>query len=48
VQLKGQENVLNKIIEEKFPSLKQEIALNEKEAYRTQIDLTRKENRFVM
>jgi hypothetical protein len=34
-QLKGPENVLNKIIEENFPNLKKEMNINVQESYRT-------------
>jgi hypothetical protein len=34
-QLKGSENVFNKIIEDNFPNLKKEIAMKLQEAYRT-------------
>jgi hypothetical protein len=34
-QLKGPENVFNKITEENFPNLKKEMAIKVKEAYRT-------------
>ena len=34
-QLKGPENVFNKIIEENFPNLKKEMAIKVQEAYRT-------------
>lgn len=34
-QLKGLENVLNKIIEENFPNLKKEMAIKVQEAYKT-------------
>ena len=34
-QLKGPENIFNKIIEEKFPNLKKEMPINVQEAYRT-------------
>jgi chromosome segregation ATPase len=40
---KGQANNFNKIIEEYVPYLKKEMPMNIKEAYRTQIDWTRKE-----
>jgi hypothetical protein len=33
-QLKGLENIFNKIIEEKFPNLKKEMAIKVQEAYR--------------
>ena len=34
-QLKGPENINNKIIEENFPNLKKEMLMNIQEAYRT-------------
>jgi hypothetical protein len=34
-QLKGPANIFNKIIEENFPNLKKEMAMNIQEAYRT-------------
>ena len=34
-QLKGPKNIFNKVIEEKSPNLKKEMALNVQEAYRT-------------
>ena len=34
-QLKGPENIFNKIIEENFPNLKEEMVINVQEAYRT-------------
>ena len=34
-QLKGPENIFNKIIEENFPNLKKEMAIKVQEAYRT-------------
>ena len=34
-QLKGPENIFNKIIEENFPNLKKEMVINVQEAYRT-------------
>ena len=33
--VKGSENILNKIIEEKFPNLKKEMPIKVQEAYRT-------------
>jgi hypothetical protein len=42
-QLKGPENVFNKIIEENLPNLKKEMDIKVQEAYRTQINRTRKE-----
>jgi hypothetical protein len=34
-QLKGPENIFNKIIEENFPNLKKEMTIKVQEAYRT-------------
>ena len=34
-ELKGPENIFNKIIEENFPNLKKEMAIKVQEAYRT-------------
>ena len=34
-QLKGPESIFNKIIEENFPNLKEEMVINVQEAYRT-------------
>ena len=34
-ELKGPENIFNKIIEENFPNLKEEMVINVQEAYRT-------------
>ena len=34
-ELKGPENIFNKIIEENFPNLKKEMPINVQEAYRT-------------
>ena len=34
-QLKRPENIFNKIIEENFPNLKEEMVINVQEAYRT-------------
>ncbi|KAL6065661.1 hypothetical protein STEG23_028022 [Scotinomys teguina] len=39
-QLKGTENIFNKIIEENFPNLKKEMLMKVQEAYRTPIDWT--------
>ena len=41
-RLKGPENIFNKIIEENFPNLKKEIAINIQKAYRTLNKLDRK------
>ena len=43
-QHKGPKNIFNKIIEENFPSLKKEMAINVQEAYRTPNKLDHKEN----
>jgi hypothetical protein len=43
LQIKGTINIFNKIIEENFPNLKKEMPMNTQEAYKTQIDWTRKE-----
>ena len=43
-QLKGTVNVFNKIIEENFPTLKNEMTMNIQEAYRTPIRLDQKRN----
>jgi hypothetical protein len=43
-QLKGPANILNKIIEEKFPYLKKEMPVNIQEAYRTPNRLNQKRN----
>jgi chromosome segregation ATPase len=43
LQLKGQANIFNKIIEENFPNLKNDMPMNIQETYRNQIDWTRKE-----
>ena len=41
-QLKGPENVFNKIIEENFPNLKKEMDIKVQEAYKTPINGTKK------
>ena len=41
-KFKGQEKIFSKMIEEKFPNLKKEMAINVKEAYRTIIRLNQK------
>jgi hypothetical protein len=43
-QLKGQENIFSKIIEENFPNLRKVITINLKEAYRipNKVDQKRK------
>jgi hypothetical protein len=46
-QLKRSVNIFNKIIEENFFNLKTEMHMNIQEAYRNQIDCTRKEIRPV-
>jgi hypothetical protein len=43
-QLKGPENIFNKIIEENFPNLNKEIPMNIQRAYRTPSRLDRKRN----
>ena len=43
-QLKGPENIFNKIIEENFPNLKKEMPMNIQEAYRTPNKLDQKRN----
>jgi hypothetical protein len=43
-QLKGPENIFNKIIEENFPNLKKEMPTNIQESYRTPNRLDRKRN----
>jgi hypothetical protein len=43
-QLTGPANIFNKIIEENFPNLKKEMAMNIKEAYRTPNILFQKRN----
>jgi hypothetical protein len=43
-QLKGPVNIFNKIIEENFPNLKKEMAINIQEAYRTPNSLDLKRN----
>ena len=43
-QLNGSENIFNKIIEENFPNLKKEMAINKQEAYRTPNSLDLKRN----
>ena len=43
-QLKGPENIFNKIIEENFPNLKEEMVINVQEAYRTTNRLDQKRN----
>jgi hypothetical protein len=43
-QLKGPENIFNKIIEENFPNLKKEMLINIQEAYRTPNRLDQKRN----
>jgi len=41
-QLRGQENIFNKIIEENVSNLKKEMPINMHEAYRTPISLDKK------
>jgi hypothetical protein len=43
-QLKGPENIFNKIIEENFPNIKKEMPMNIKEAYRIPNRLDQKRN----
>jgi len=43
-QIKGPVNIFNKIIEENFPNLKKEMAINIQEAYRTPNTLDQKIN----
>ena len=43
-QLKGPVNIFNKIIEENFPNLKEEMPMNIQEAYRTPNRLDQKRN----
>jgi hypothetical protein len=43
-QHKGPVNIVNKIIEENFPNLKKEMAMNTQEAYRTPNRLDQKRN----
>jgi prefoldin subunit 5 len=43
-QLKGPENIFNKIVEENFPNLKEEMPMNIQEAYRTPNRLDQKRN----
>ena len=43
-QLKGPVNIFNKIIEENFPNLKNEMPMNIQEAYRTPNRLDKKGN----
>jgi hypothetical protein len=42
-QLKVTVNIFNKIIDKNFPNLKKEMPMKKQEAYRTQINWTRKE-----
>ena len=42
LQLKGPENIFNKIIEENFPNLKKDIPMKVQEAYRTPNKLNKK------
>ena len=48
-QSKGLENIFNKIIEENFPNLKKEMAINVQEAYRTpnRLDQKRKSSHHI-
>jgi archaeosine-15-forming tRNA-guanine transglycosylase len=43
-QLKGPENIFNKMIEENIPNLKKVITINVQKSYRTPNNWTRKEN----
>ena len=43
-QFKEPENIFNKIIEENFPNIKKEMAINVQEAHRTPNRLDQKEN----
>ena len=45
-QLKGPANIFNKIIEENFPNLKNDMPMNIQEAYRTPNRLDQKRNSF--
>jgi hypothetical protein len=45
-QLKGPENIFNKIIEENFPNLKKEMSINIQESYITTNRLGQKKNSF--
>ena len=45
-QLKGTENILNKIIEQNTPNLKKEMPMNIQEAYRTPNRLDQKRNSY--
>ena len=44
LQIKGSENIFNKIIEENFPNLKNDIPMKVQEAYRTPNRLDQKKN----
>ena len=44
IQIKGSENIFNKIIEEKFPNLKKEMPSKIQEAYRTLNGLDQRRN----
>ena len=44
VQLNGPENIFNKIIEENFPNLKEDVPMKVQEAYRTPNRLDQKNN----
>ena len=48
-QIKGPENIFNKIIEEKFPNIKKKMAINVQEAYRTpnRLDQKRKSSHHI-
>ena len=43
-QLRGTVNIFNKIVEENFPTLKNEMTMNIKEAYRTPNRVDQKRN----
>ena len=43
-QLKGPENIFNKIVEENFPNLKKDIPMKVQETYRTPNRLAQKKN----
>jgi hypothetical protein len=46
LKLQGPENIFNKIVEEKMPNLKKEVAKNVQEAYRILNRLGQKENQL--
>jgi hypothetical protein len=45
LELKGPENIFNKIIEENFPNLKKEMAINVQETYRAPNRLDQKKKK---